>query len=120
MSANELLGVIAVVVGIFFSAAGIIGFVRLPDIYTRIHAAGKVSTVGIFGLALGVALIMPETTLKLIGLIGLLLITAPVATHAIAYAAHRQGVARADAQRDDLADWEAARPPLSSSADQDH
>jgi multicomponent Na+:H+ antiporter subunit G len=117
MTIIETLGVVAVAVGLFFSAAGIVGFVRLPDIYTRIHAAGKVATMGIFGLSLGVALIMPETTPKLIALTLLLLITLPVASHAVAYAAYKQNVERVGALRDDLAELEAAQKQSASSAE---
>lgn len=117
MTITEILGIIAVAAGLLFSLAGMVGFVRLPDIYTRIHAAGKVSTVGIFGLSLGVALIMPETTPKLIALTLLLLITVPVATHAVAYAAYKQNVERVGALRDDMAELEAAQKQSAASAE---
>jgi multicomponent Na+:H+ antiporter subunit G len=103
MVIGEVAGLILLGTGVFFSAVGIIGIIRLPDVYTRIHASGKVSTLGIISLLAGTALMMPEATLKLIVLALFLLTTAPVASHAIAAAAYRQGVPRAGAVRDDLA-----------------
>ena len=102
MTLSEILGLVAIAAGTFFSVVGIIGMMRLPDVYTRIHASGKVATLGILGLLVGASLLMPEITLKALGLGLFLLITAPVASHAIAAAAHRQGVARANLVRDDL------------------
>jgi multicomponent Na+:H+ antiporter subunit G len=99
----EILGLLLIGFGVFFSLVGVIGIIRLPDVYSRIHASGKVSTLGIFGLLAGTAILMPETTLKLLGLGLFLLISAPVASHAIAAAAYRSGVPLALASRDDLA-----------------
>jgi multicomponent Na+:H+ antiporter subunit G len=102
MTLSEILGLAAIAAGTFFSMVGIIGMMRLPDVYTRIHASGKVATLGLLGLLLGAALLMPELTLKALALGLFLLITAPVASHAIAASAHRQGVARVVLVRDDL------------------
>ena len=102
MPINEIIGLILIAIGMFFSVVGIVGMVRLPDVYNRIHATGKVSFLGIVGLLAGVAVIMPETTLKGAALALFLIITTPVASHAIAAAAYRQGVARANCVRDDL------------------
>lgn len=90
-------------IGLFFICVGIIGVMRLPDVYCRIHAAGKVATLGIVGLLAGTAFLMPETTPKVIMLALFLVIASPVAAHAIAAAAYRQGVPMVVPQRDDLA-----------------
>ncbi|MCU0514345.1 MAG: monovalent cation/H(+) antiporter subunit G [Anaerolineae bacterium] len=102
MTLSEILALLALSAGTFFSVVGIVGMVRLPDVYSRAHASGKVSTLGIIGLLAGASLLMPEVTLKALALAVFLVITAPVASHAIAAAAHRQGVPRAGAVRDDL------------------
>ncbi len=102
MTLNEILAVLALGTGTFFSVVGIIGMIRLPDVYCRIHASGKVATMGIIGLLIGASLLMPAITLKTVALAIFLVITAPVASHAIAAAAHRQGIPRVGAVRDDL------------------
>ena len=102
MTFVEVLAVVALGAGVFFSAVGIIGNMRFPDVYCRIHASGKVSTLGIISLLTGAALLMPTIALKAAALMVFLLLTAPVSSHAIAVAAHRQGVERKGAVRDDL------------------
>ena len=86
----ELLGVAALVFGLFFSAVGVIGVIRLPDVLTRLHASGKVAVLGMFGLLLGAALLMPSSALRLLTLGLFVLLTSPVATHAIAAAMYRR------------------------------
>ena len=86
----ELLGIAALLFGLFFSAVGVIGIIRLPDVLTRLHASGKVGILGLFGLLLGAALLMPSAALRLLTLGLFVLLTSPVATHAIAAAVHRR------------------------------
>jgi multicomponent Na+:H+ antiporter subunit G len=101
---GEIIGVLLIAVGVFFCTVGVVGIMRMPDVYSRIHASGKVATLGIFGLLLGTAFLVPESTLKLLGLGIFLLVTSPVASHAIASAAYRSGVKMARFERDDLAE----------------
>jgi multicomponent Na+:H+ antiporter subunit G len=99
---GEIIGVLLIAVGVFFCTVGVVGIMRMPDVYSRIHASGKVATLGIFGLLLGTAFLVPESTLKLLGLGIFLLVTSPVASHASA--AYRSGVKMARFERDDLAE----------------
>ncbi|MFN8530577.1 MAG: monovalent cation/H(+) antiporter subunit G [Anaerolineae bacterium] len=99
----EILGVAAILFGLFFSVVGILGMVRLPDVYTRLHSTGKVSTLGLFGLLVGTALLLPGVAFKLIALAIFAVLTMPVSTHAIAKAAYGHGVPLVRASRDDLA-----------------
>jgi multicomponent Na+:H+ antiporter subunit G len=99
----EIFGLIALWFGMFFCVAGIIGMVRLPDVYTRLHATGKVTTVGLCGLLVSAAFLLPVVTLKVIALAVFCVLILPVSTHAIAAAAYRHGVPMARPVRDDLA-----------------
>lgn len=108
MTIQEMLGLVGLVFGLFFSLVGIVGLVRFPDVYCRIHASGKVATLGLVGLLAASALLMPETALKAVALALFVVITSPVASHAIASAAYRQGVS-ANLSQDDL-----AHPPSSA------
>lgn len=92
MTIFDLLGLAFIWLGVGFSVVGAIGMVRMPDLYCRLHAAGKVSTVGLAGLAMGAALILPGAAAKLIALAVFAVVTFPASTHAIAAAAHRGGV----------------------------
>src|SRR5262245_29284031 len=99
----EIIGLIVLWGGVGFCVVGVLGMVRMPDIYYRLHAAGKVSTVGLCGLLAGAAILMPSATLKLVALALFAVLTLPVCTHAIAAAAYRHGVPMKRATRDDMA-----------------
>ncbi|MDE2762435.1 MAG: monovalent cation/H(+) antiporter subunit G [Gemmatimonadota bacterium] len=79
--------------GAFFLVTGALGMVRLPDVFTRMHAAGMTDTMGagliLVGLCLhsGVNLV----TMRLLLVLAFLWFTAPIATHAVAKAALAAG-----------------------------
>ena len=79
--------------GLMLVLAGAIGVIRLPDFYTRMHAAGVTDTLGAELIILGLMLQAHDwQTIAKLALVGLLLfLTSPTATHAVANAAHRAG-----------------------------
>jgi multicomponent Na+:H+ antiporter subunit G len=87
--AVDILSWVLIVLGSFFTVVGGIGLVRMPDLYTRMHAASVTDTLGagllIFGMMLQAGLSL--VTLKLLFLLGLFFFFAPVVTHALAQAA---------------------------------
>lgn len=74
------------VAGGLFVMIGNIGLLRLPDFYTRLHAAGITDTLGAGLVLLGLTFQAGWSlvTVKLILIIGFILITSPTATHALA------------------------------------
>ncbi|SEQ16491.1 multisubunit sodium/proton antiporter, MrpG subunit [Virgibacillus subterraneus] len=82
--------------GTFFILSSSIGIVRFPDVYTRLHAATKASTLGIAGILIGAFLFLYVSDSivsgKLLLAIVFTLLTAPVSGHMISRAAHRNGV----------------------------
>lgn len=105
----QLLAIIAVIIGTLFSLVGILGYLRLPDVYTRLHATGKVGVFGVVMLLIAAVFATPLSAGKGMVLVGLLLIAGPVTSHAIASAAYRIGIRMAGNQ-DDL-QREVERPP---------
>lgn len=99
---RDLLAIGMLIFGTVFAMIGVIGVIRLPDVYTRLHASGKVATLGIFGLLAGASLLMPEIAAKALALGLFLLFSSPVASHAIAGSAYQAGCSMVDAVRDDL------------------
>ncbi len=99
----QLITIIAVIAGTFFSLIGVLGLIRLPDVYTRLHATGKVGVFGVVFLLVAAAIWTPLGWGKAILLIVLLMVSGPVVTHAISSAAYRIGVPMKEAIRDDLA-----------------
>lgn len=94
MSLVELITVAVTAVGVLFTLLSSVGMVRMPDLYTRVHAVGKAGTLGIAGVLLGVAVSFadPLTAAKLIVLILFFFLTAPVAAHMLDRAAFLTGV----------------------------
>jgi multicomponent Na+:H+ antiporter subunit G len=99
----EIIGLIVLWGGVGFAIVGVLGVIRMPDLYCRLHASGKVSTVGLCGMLVGAAILMPSGALKLLALAVFGILTLPVSTHAIAAAAYRHGIPMQRFIRDDLA-----------------
>jgi multicomponent Na+:H+ antiporter subunit G len=99
----QIIALIAVIIGTAFSVIGILGYIRMPDVYTRLHATGKVGVFGVVLLLLAAVALTPLGPGKALVLIVLLLITGPVTSHALASAAYRGGIPLKRAVRDDLA-----------------
>jgi multicomponent Na+:H+ antiporter subunit G len=92
------------ILGTVLSFIGVIGFYRLPDVYTRLHATGKVSVLGLVSLLVAAILINPTGLgWKSVLLIFFVLLSAPSVAHSIASAAYKNGLRMEGASRDDLA-----------------
>jgi len=84
-------------VGLAFDAFGIIGLIRLPDIYNRVQASTKCVTLGTCMILFGVFLYsidmgIAEMGVKALVCLVFVLLTSPVAAHAIARGAHIAGI----------------------------
>lgn len=86
--------IVSMAAGLFFVLAGTVGVLRLPDFYTRLHAAGMTDTLGaeLILLALLFQADNLQMVLKLLLVAFFLLVTSPTATHAVAHAAYRAGL----------------------------
>lgn len=95
MIANILIGFF-IVVGLVFTIVGAIGLLRLPDVYTRAHAASKSATLGVMAILFGVFLyfwlIKDNVNLQLIIAIVFLFVTSPIAGHLMGRAAYIHGI----------------------------
>lgn len=81
-------------IGLVFMFIGSIGIVRLPDFFTRTHAASKVDTVGVMIVLIGIAVFegFTLTSGKVLLAAFILMLTNPVASHALARAAFHRGL----------------------------
>jgi len=88
------LACLSILAGLFFVLAGTLGVLRLPDFYTRLHAAGMTDTLGAELILIGLIIQsgFTQMSLKLLLVAFFLLLTSPTATHAIAYAGHKAGL----------------------------
>jgi multicomponent Na+:H+ antiporter subunit G len=86
--------------GLFFSAMSVVGLIRFPDIFTRLHAATKTTTFGSLFIVAAVVIKTllfdpePNVTLILHAIIALVVVvfTNPISAHAIARAALLSGI----------------------------
>jgi multicomponent Na+:H+ antiporter subunit G len=89
-----LLGMVTTIVAVY-------GLIRLPDVYTRLHAASKVAVLGVIPILLASTVTGDPAIVFRVVLIGVFLVlTTPVAAHAIGRTAYLQGTLTASADRD--------------------
>jgi multicomponent Na+:H+ antiporter subunit G len=84
----EMVGSILVLMGAFFLFSAGLGMLRMPDAFTRIQAGTKASTLGNMLVLMGLAFFHPGWGLKLLIIIYFVLMTNPISSHALAWAAH--------------------------------
>lgn len=84
-------GCVLLVLGALFSLIAAIGVFRLPDLYTRMHAASKAGAVGGGLVLLAVSLVCFDVGVALRAIMGFvfLLLTTPVSAHLLARASYR-------------------------------
>jgi len=114
VEALNILSYVFIGIGLFFNVVGAIGLHRLPDVYTRLHAATKCTTFGSIFLILAVivqsagiwaqqgdsnqSVMCIHSVLALVALV----VTNATGAHAMARAAHRSGEKPIKAVVDDL------------------
>lgn len=94
MSMTEWLTVILLIVGGVFFLAGTVGLLRLPDVYTRLHALTKADNVGLGLMVAGLALQADSWAVvgKLLLIWWLVLFAGASVAHLIAVAARQRGI----------------------------
>ncbi len=97
---NEI-GAIILFIGSVFLFLGALGLLRMPDVYNRIQAGTKASTLGTLLSLLGILLLMPGWWGKLIILMIFIVITNPVSSHVLARAAHKMDIEKSNRTRFD-------------------
>lgn len=90
----DIFALLLAILGTLFFCAGTVGIIRLPEIYTRLHALTKADNLG---LGLIVASLMLQTTnmaiiLKLFIIWLLVMFAGAVSCYLIAYLARTQGI----------------------------
>jgi len=89
---NMIFGEILILIGVIFLFLGSLGVFRMPDVYIRLQAGTKCTTLGAFSTIVGVGIIEPSWLLKSLVIAFFLLLTNPVAAHAIGRASYKMGV----------------------------
>ena len=124
MEAQKALEVLVsslLIFGLFFLLAGSLGLLRFQDVYSRMHATSKSTTLGVAGVLLAALLYLRflevSSGLKELLILGFLFLTAPVGAHMIARAAYHIGVALwQGGVVDEFKDWHEKQRARSASA----
>jgi multicomponent Na+:H+ antiporter subunit G len=90
----RLLADVLLILGLLFILAGVLGVLRLPDFYTRLHAMGKCDTLGVTLVLLALAIYAGASlvTVKVLLISLVISLANPVATHALGRAAMKSGL----------------------------
>ncbi|MBK8462484.1 MAG: monovalent cation/H(+) antiporter subunit G [Nigerium sp.] len=106
----DIAGASLLLAGALFCLAAAVGILRFPDVLTRLHAATKPQVFGLLLILTGVALTLRTWHVFILAtlVIGLQILTSPVAGHMLARTAYRTDQwddehARVDELGDDLA-----------------
>lgn len=80
-------------IGCLLAVVATIGLQRFPDVFARMHAATKPATLGLSLILIGAALLVPDagSRAKLLLVVILQILTAPVGSHLVGRAAYRAG-----------------------------
>jgi multicomponent Na+:H+ antiporter subunit G len=109
---KEIAVIVLCAVGLAFSLSGVVGILRMPDVYSRIQCSSKTITMGALPVLIAVA--VGEGAVSVYGsraliVAVLLLVLNPAASHALARAAYKTRVPMKGAVRDEVAERRDAR-----------
>lgn len=90
---NEIIAIAAIFSGILFFIAGSIGLIRLPDLFSRLHALAKADNLGLAFVSVGLIFIETEATniIKIILIWLLIMASSAVTAHLVSRHALQQG-----------------------------
>jgi len=88
----DYIGMFFVLMGSLFFLFGTIGLVRMPDLYNRMQASTKTTTLGVLSFLIGIGLMELGWFIKLLIIALFVVLTAPVGASALARASYKHGV----------------------------
>jgi len=91
---TQIIAIIFIVPGFFLITVAVIGVLRFPDFYTRMHAAAKIDSLGVVLTLIGLAIYngFSIASVKILFIALFVWLTNPISTHLLAKAAHHAGV----------------------------
>ena len=118
--ARDALALVALAIGLFFMFVGVLGVLRLPDAYSRMHAASKCTTLGLTGMlvAAGLHLWTLDVVAKSATVIIFTFVATPIGTHLLAKAAHHGKLAQWDRTLSDELAEDKADPDMAVTDDE--
>ena len=90
MNILEIIGGLLILIGSAFLFLGALGILRMPDVYNRIQAGTKATTLGAMSLIMGVGFLEPTWMLKSIIIVVFIAFSNPISSHALARAMYKR------------------------------
>jgi len=87
-----IFGTIITCLGTIFLFLGSLGVLRFPDVYNRLQAGTKCTTLGAFLTIIGVGLMEPSWFVKCLLIACFILLTNPISSHALGRGGRKSGV----------------------------
>ncbi len=97
-SVFDLIIALMIIIGSAFTFIAALGLIRLPDVYTRMHAASKAGTLGsgVVLIALGIQSGDPGILTRSLAGVAFFVLTAPISAHLLAKASYAVGYRLSD------------------------
>lgn len=92
----QIAGAVISLLGSLLLFLGGLGVLRMPDVYNRMQAGTKATSLGSILVLIGIGFILPSWLPRLIVLVLFILFTNPISSHAMSRAAHRLGIKLTD------------------------
>jgi multicomponent Na+:H+ antiporter subunit G len=92
----QIIGIIITAIGTMFLFLGSLGVFRLPDVYNRLQAGTKCTTLGALLTIIGVGITQPGWLPKTLVIALFILTTNPISNHALGRASRKSGVPLCD------------------------
>ena len=89
---KDVIGYALITLGSFFYFLGGLGMFRMPDVYNRLQAGTKATTLGSFSVLIGVGIVEPSYLLKTLLIVAFIALTNPVGSSVLARSAYLRGV----------------------------
>jgi len=92
MEILKYIGAGLIILGSIFLFLGALGIFRMPDLYNRLQAGTKASTLGAMSLILGVGFLQPEWLIKTFIIVVFIAVANPLSSHVIARSAYKNNL----------------------------
>jgi multicomponent Na+:H+ antiporter subunit G len=99
MNILQFFGSLFLLVGSFFIFVGSLGVLRMPDVFNKLQAGTKATTLGFLSLSFGLLCLQPSWALKIIIIAAFVVVTNPIGSHALARAANNTGAPLIEGRR---------------------
>lgn len=87
----KVIGDLLLVIGALFLFLGVLGLFRMPDVFNRLQAGTKATTLGFLSIVAGLFFLHPSWWSKLLAIAFFVVLTNPIGAHALARASLARG-----------------------------